>query len=202
MILEKHVRIVIHFAGVIKLQFNMTTFINAYDENGIYFERPQSLSDEGVIETALANLAAQADDTYFDGLIDLNINGELFAGGTSSLLLTWEDFIRFKERISEGKAQITYLDLVVDFYILPVQEGYQLMTFEIDHVVDENDYVISSTTREVLSTIIPKDIFEKEVGRACGEFIQFCENAKLPVNKSELASLKDHYLAFLEPKIR
>ncbi|MDQ8738022.1 hypothetical protein [Paenibacillus sp. LHD-38] len=190
---------------MIKLQFHMTTFINTYDENGIYYERPKNLSDEGIIETAQANLAAQADDTYFDGVIDLNINGQLFVGGrlgTSSLLLTWEDFTCFKERLSEGKAQITFLDMVVDFYILPVEEGYQLMTFELDLVVDANDYVISSTTREVLSAIIPKDIFEEEVGRACGEFIQFCEKANLPVNKSELASLKEHYLAFIEPKIR
>ncbi|MGM0880693.1 MAG: hypothetical protein ACQEXQ_06570 [Bacillota bacterium] len=183
------------------MQFNMTTYIDAYDEKGMYFEyeHPQSLNDEGVIETALANLAAQADDTYFVGIIDLNINGELFAGGrldTSSLLLTWEHFIRFKELISEGNAKITYLDLAVDFYIVPVVGGYQLKTFQIDYEVDENDYVISSTTREILSPIIPIDIFENEVGRACGEFIQFCENAKLPVNKSDLASLKKYHLVF------
>jgi hypothetical protein len=76
--------------------------------NSKYSERPKRLSDEGAIETAKANLAAQADDTYFDGIIDLNINGQLFAGGelgTSSLIMTWEDFICFKERISLNNIQ-------------------------------------------------------------------------------------------------
>lgn len=171
-----------------------------WDENGCYFEYENgtlpNISDEEAVEVAFSNLAAQADDTYFDGTITYEINGKSFyddSFSTSALLMTWEGLIRFKENEENGLAHIEFLDLATDFLIVFREEGYQLKTFHSEYEVDENNIVLSSETSDVLSEIIPKKLFEQEIERACGAFIEFCEKNNLPVNANELDSLKNAY---------
>ncbi|MCP3763373.1 hypothetical protein NLX67_13375 [Domibacillus sp. A3M-37] len=86
------------------MTFRIITSISMWDENGCYIENENgilpNINDEEAVEVTLSNLAAQADDTYFDGTITFEIKGKPFydnSFSTSALLMTWETLIRFKD---------------------------------------------------------------------------------------------------------
>lgn len=182
------------------MTFQIDTYIRWFDENGCHVEKENeglvSIHDPYAADAYIANLAAQADDTYFDGVIRFSINEETFYGGvfgTSALIMTWEHLVRFKENERQGRAEVTFLDLPLEFYILFHKKGCQLKTFHEDYEVDENNRILESVKTAVLSEIIPRGVFEQEIMRACGEFIDFCERHRLPVNAEEAESLKEYY---------
>lgn len=112
-------------------------------------------------------------------------------------MTTWENLIRFKEYEEKGSTKIILLDSGADLWILFRDDGYQLKTVNRKYEVDDNDFIISIQENEVLSELIPIQQFEQELARACGEFIAFCENSKIPVNPDELAFLKESYNEFI-----
>lgn len=112
-------------------------------------------------------------------------------------MTTWANLIRFKDYEKKGSTNILLLDYDLELWILFDDQGYRLKTFDTEYEVDDNDFIISIKESEVLSELIPLRQFEQELLRACGEFIPFCENSKIPVNPDELASFKESYEGFV-----
>lgn len=185
------------------MRFRIDTKIDVRweDEEGyLHFDDPIGLDDENAKEIATANLSTQADDTYFDGAITFEINGKSFSDhsfSTTALMTTWANLIRFKDYEKKGSTNILLLDYDLELWILFDDQGYRLKTFDTEYEVDDNDFIISIKESEVLSELIPLRQFEQELLRACGEFIPFCENSKIPVNPDELASFKESYEGFV-----
>lgn len=111
--------------------------------------------------------------------------------------MTWTNLIRFKEIEEQGEANVILLDEVEDVYILFEDEGYRLKTYNREYEIAEDGFTVTDINRiEVIGDLIPKEIFEKEVSRACKEFLLFCENKKLPVNQEELIYLRESWERF------
>ena len=163
-----------------------------------------SLDHELAQEIAVENLKTQAADDYFDGVIILNINGKPFHNSwfhTTALIMTWTGLINFKDNEESGESSIILLDEPEDLYILFEEDGYRFKTYNREYEIADDGFTVTDIKRmEAISDLIPKDIFETEIARACEEFLLFCEMKKLPVNQEELAYLRESWEKFAGKK--
>lgn len=164
-----------------------------YDEeiDIAYFGDYLSLDAKNVVNSAKQNIANQADNDYFDGLVSFFIDGELFFDGdTTELSGLWLDLVCFRKLMNNGTVKIIFLDSVRDLFIMEIPDGYRLKYTKADHTFNDENRLTHSENITIESKPIGKEIFEKSIRKGFIKYRDFVVNNELPIASSQLEMLK------------
>ncbi|MFS0881086.1 hypothetical protein [Metabacillus niabensis] len=156
-----------------------------------FFGNYISLNDDTVVDSAMQNIASQADNTYFDGLVSFYINGELFfAEETTSLSDLWLDLISFKKIMnSKGIAEICFLDGMRSLFIIETPFGYRLEYQDLQHTFNDKDELLHRIPFTVESMEVEKVKFELAIRKGFKEYFDFVVENKLPISSNQFQEL-------------
>ena len=132
------------------------------------------------VEMALANIAWQADDTFFDALLEIWIDDSLFfKQGTTDAFGLWWDLLNAIEK--PGKHHITFLDYDRDLTIKHGQ-NYEFFYIEKEYEWDENDVLVRMTKTTISSALLPKEEVEEAIKEAFMLYADFILQNDLPIS--------------------
>lgn len=146
------------------------------------------LDDAIAVEMALANIQAQADDTYFDALLEIWIDHQLFFKEQTTdavgLMLSLLD-----ATVQYGQHEITFLDAITDLYV--TNQGDYEFLYTADYICDNNDRVLLVNKELISSGPLPKVKVETAIVQLFKAFCEFFLQHDMPIAPEYKVSLQE-----------